>query len=64
MPSTTADKLHRGIIKGWVKLPCSEGLGYVVYGCTSRHDFIRTSFVVKHEGNQIETNNSRYTLEN
>lgn len=61
-------KPHKGTIENWAKLFCTEqGLGYVVYGNSVDHpEFggrqIRTSWVVKHEGTEIETRNSRYTL--
>lgn len=39
-------------------------LGFYIYGTNPnpRHTWIRTSLVVKHEGNEVETLNSRYTL--
>jgi len=44
----------------------SPGLGYLITGWPDGHprfsNWIRTSWVVKHEGNEIETRNSRYTL--
>lgn len=62
------EKPHKGTIRHWEKHPCRDGLGYCVYGVVKGHPqwgegFIRTSFVVKRDGNEIETNNSRYTLE-
>jgi len=64
----TNDKPHKGTIRLWHKEECgSMGLGYVICGLSDGHpDFdgypMHTSYVVKHEGNEIETRNSRYTL--
>ncbi len=44
------------------------GLGYIIRGTCIRHPkfgtstHFNTSWVVKHDGNEIETRNSRYTL--
>lgn len=63
-------KPHKGKIKGWSKLKVAgaEGLGYLIVGQFVDHpEFAHmsghTSWVVKHEGAEIETRNSRYTLE-
>ncbi|CAB4200412.1 hypothetical protein UFOVP1339_43 [uncultured Caudovirales phage] len=65
-------KPHKGTINSWLKweLPASQGnqgLGYVIIGDSVDHpEFgggpIHTSWVVSHEGSEIETRNSRYTL--
>lgn len=60
-------KEHKGTIDNWYKYPCKPGLGYVVCGYSVDHpefagDWMHTSWVVKREGNEIETRNSRYTL--
>lgn len=64
------DKLHRGSIKNWRKLPVpgAEGLGYMIVGDFVDHPSFggmsgHTSWVIKHEGAEIETRNSCYTLE-
>ena len=65
--SITEDDVQK--IIAWEERPCdpSLGLGYYVTGYPWGHpDFtgwIRTSYVVKRTGNEIETNNSRYTLQ-
>jgi len=66
---STEEKPHKGTIINWYKQEYSEdlGLGYVIRGISLDHpDFgpgaMRTSWVVAHEGNEIETRNSRYTL--
>lgn len=66
----TTEKPHKGTIESWFKWPrppSGYGLGYVIVGHSVCHpEFgggpIRTSLVVKHEGSEIETLNSRYTL--
>lgn len=71
-------KPYKGKIYHWAKTPIvrvkeleleygeSMGLGYFIVGFTTETprlgSRIRTSWVVKHEGNEIETRNSRYTL--
>lgn len=68
-------KPHKGQISGWHKITCNTNpwpgekevnLGYYIFGRPSGHpqfeSRIYTSPVVKHEGNEIETLNSRYTL--
>ncbi len=62
-------KPHKGTIRDWVELPCRGGLGYYIAGHSIDHPQfgggeIYTSWVVKHDRatNEIETNNSRYTL--
>ena len=61
-------KPYKGRIDDWVKVPIpkSQGEGYIIYGKPIDHpyfiDWIRTSPVVKRDGNEVETNNSRYTL--
>lgn len=60
-------KPHLGKIEGWYKQNAKGGLGYTIGGMSLGHPVydkgpIRTSYVVKHEGDEIETNNSRYTL--
>jgi len=65
-------KSHKGTLINWKKIPFKhqkdlpENLGYVVVGQLDRGRGItalrRTSAVVKHEGDEIETLNSRYTL--
>lgn len=64
-----AKKPHKGSLKNWYKfgLGIDKGLGYVIIGEFVDHpEFAgkegHTSYVVKHEGNEVETNNSRYTL--
>lgn len=64
-----SEKPHKGTIDQWFKLPCTSGLGYMICGDSVDHpEFgggdIRTSYVVKHEGSEVETRNSRYTLGN
>lgn len=65
------EKLHKGSIENWFKLPCSKdkGLGYYIVGDFLNHpDFgnktTNTSWVEKHDvdSGEIETRNSRYTL--
>lgn len=63
------EKPHKGRIQNWCKLPCEKGLGYLIEGEFLEHPdgggpgkIGNTSFVVKHEGVEIETKNSRYTL--
>ena len=64
-----ADKPHRGTIKNWCRVGTSTGgLGYYIQGTIAGHStlpdgLINTWNVLKHEGNEIETRNSRYTLE-
>lgn len=69
-------KPHKGIIRSWRKILISEelkyhkhyGLGFCIGGIPEGHpDFmdhswIRTSSIIKMEGNEVETLNSRYTL--
>lgn len=65
-------KPHKGSLRLWRKhVPSgnfkSFGLGYIICGVFVDHpDFAgetgHTSWVVKHEGNEVETINSRYTL--
>lgn len=63
-------KPHKGTVENWIKWPTSQkncGLGYMIVGDSIGHPqydgiAIRTSYVVKHEGDEIETKNSRYTL--
>lgn len=73
------EKPYRGRIKNWTKVPCDDGgrgLGYLIIGDFIDHPdyksddswdraWWRTSWVVKHDTatGEIETNNSRYTLE-
>jgi hypothetical protein len=68
-------KPHKGIIKNWskheLKGPEEKGLGYLIVGTCVNHPrfgyskFFHTSYVVEHneETGEIETRNSRYTLE-
>ena len=67
------EKPHRGVIEQWIKLPhkssCMDDLGFRISGLYKGHpnqregeNAIITSFVVMRRGNEIETNNSRYTL--
>ena len=70
------EKPYKGQISNWEKRYFSKGafpqhkgtLGYVIMGVPVEHpqysEWIVTSPVVKHEGDQIETLNSRYTLIN
>jgi hypothetical protein len=63
-------KPHKGEIHRWKKFDfskthpheCYDNLGYVIFGFRNNTTYMRTSPVVKHEGNEIETINSRYTL--
>jgi len=62
-------KPHMGTINNWFKQECPSdlGLGYAIEGMSLDHSYfaggrMRTSYVVKHEGNEIETRNSCYTL--
>ena len=68
MPSTIGvpDKSHRGELHNWRRMECENGLGYFV-GTFMGHPVFtgehgHTSYVVAHEGDEIETRNSRYTL--
>lgn len=65
-PEPKSEKPHKGWINQWAKQEIDKkyGLGYRIIG-----DFQvygggggSSSYVVKHEGNEIETKNSRYTL--
>lgn len=60
------NKPYKGTIKDAIVRDCIGGLGYLVVGTPIGHpdfvDWLHTSFVVKREGNEIETNNSRYTV--
>ena len=63
------DKPHHSRIDGWYEHPAQGGLGYRVNGMFMDHPQLKgynahTSFVVARNGNEIETNNSRYTLLN
>jgi hypothetical protein len=77
-PDPSNPKEYKGVIKQWqtVELPVPRkhktdfGLGYVVRGIhygfgTEPLGWLRTSYVAKHDKKtgQIETRNSRYTLE-
>lgn len=67
LASTESGKPHKGSIENWSKVQRGMGLGYYVWGTFLDHpDFglktTNTSYVVKHEGAEIETRNSRYTL--
>lgn len=67
-------KPFKGHISNWFKRAFDQSahtslpsnLGYIICGRPSGHpvfkDRIYTSAVVKHEGNQVETLNSRYEL--
>ncbi len=60
-------KPHRGTISEWYPASCEDGLGYLIFGVSVDHpEFagrdMHTSYIVKHDGNEIETRNSRYTL--
>lgn len=69
-------KPFKGTIHDWYKLhfdrnmypQFKDTLGFMIVGTPSGHPFltnwIRTSVVVKHEGDMIETMNSRYRLGN
>lgn len=67
-----SEKPYKGQISNWrrrrfqVTPEYAHTLGYCIAGCPSGHpnftNWIITSAVVKHEGDQIETMNSRYTL--
>lgn len=64
-----SEKPHMGKIVDWYERPCGEehGLGYMIVGRSVDHprfagEMFHTSFVVERVGNEIETNNSRYTL--
>lgn len=63
------DKPFKGTIDDWYMVPCPPkyGLGYYVKGISIDHpefagQHMFTSYVVAHEGNQIETRNSIYLL--
>lgn len=62
------EKPHRGTIYDVYKIPCSGGLGYAL-GCTFKDHPVfagqrgHTSYIVKNDGNEVETRNSRYTIE-
>lgn len=67
-------KPFKGYIHSWEKIYfnkdehpyAKDSLGYVIYGYPTHHpdfsNWIRTSAVVKHEDNVIETLNSKYHL--
>lgn len=67
-------KPHKGKIRCWGKYhfdkvlypELGDSLGYTIVGRPIDHPeftrWMRTSAVVKHEGNEIETLNSRYEL--
>lgn len=62
------EKTHKGMIRDWVQRPCESGLGYYIHGVADGHPefhdkIISTSYVVAREAYEIETRNSRYTLE-
>ena len=65
---TTAQKEHKGIITDWLEERCGDyGLGYIITGLSEGHPqfdgrLIHTSYIIKRDGNEIETLNSRYTL--
>lgn len=73
---TIVEKPYKGQIANWEKRYFSKAafpqhkdtLGYVIMGVPIGHpqysEWIVTSPVVKHEEDQIETLNSRYTLLN
>lgn len=63
------EKPHRGRIADWARcdLPLAKGLGYIIIGTFVDHERFAgqrgfTSYIVKHEGDEVETHNSRYTL--
>jgi len=61
------EKEHKGIIEDWYEHPCSHGLEYYICGTSMSHPkfsggWFHTSWVVKKDGDEIETRNSRYTL--
>lgn len=65
-------KPHKGTINNWRKIPCINGdtgqITFYVIGTVNRHPqfgytySFSTSWVVNQYGDEIETNNSRYTL--
>ena len=62
-------KPHRGSLENWRRMECGvdQGLGYYIVGIFMGHpsftgEYGHTSYVVAHEGDEIETRNSRYTL--
>lgn len=61
-------KPYKGRIEHWGKRPCpGYGIGYYIVGRFVDHPQFagetgHTSWVEKHNGNEIETRNSRYTL--
>ncbi len=60
-------KPHRGSLGRWRRMECENGLGYYIVGIFIGHpsftgEYGHTSYVVAHEGDEIETRNSRYTL--
>lgn len=61
------DKPHLGAIENWGKAECKSGLGYYIVGLFVNHPQFEgsvghTSYIIAHEGDEIETRNSRYTL--
>lgn len=65
-----SEKTHRGRITEWRRHddPLAKGLGYIIVGLFVDHERFAgrrgfTSYIVAHEGNEVETRNSRYTLE-
>jgi hypothetical protein len=74
-PDPSNPKEYKGVIKQWQTVELNSlakdlGLRYVVHGIhygfgTEPLGWFRTSYVVKHdkETGQIETRNSRFTLE-
>ncbi len=74
--TSNSGKPHKGIIDHWYIEEFNKddypdllpNLGYVIRGVPWNHpefancSWIRTSAIVKHDGNEVETLNSRYTL--
>lgn len=61
------EKPHKGKIESWQRKECERGLGYYITGRFVDHpqfagEWGHTSWVEKHDGQEIETRNSRYTL--
>ena len=60
-------KPHLGTLDDWWMADANHGLDYIIRGKFVGHPqfdglYGHTSYVVKREGNEIETRNSRYTL--
>ena len=56
-------KPHRGTITGWERRPAPQGLGFCVEGRMGGLKVLTTS-VLAQDGDEVETLNWRYTLDN